>query len=148
MFERMRDTAVALDETICRVADRLIDKYKLEAPKIKALFDDKLPKLCGTYTFMRQPVANSKIHVMRTLFNFLFNDGPRAFGNSDKKCETSADTEQSLIDLLESTEIHLRFVGEDYTERDFTGKGLHEIYYTNRQHSFSSSGLRQRVTQS
>ena len=29
MFERMRDTAVALDETICRVADRLIDKYKL-----------------------------------------------------------------------------------------------------------------------
>ena len=58
------------------------------------------------------------------------------------------DTEQSLIDLLESTEIHLRFVGEDYVERDFTGKGLHEIYYTNRQHSFSSSGLRKRVTQS
>ena len=58
------------------------------------------------------------------------------------------DTEQSLIDLLESTEIHLRFVGEDYVERNFTGKGLHEIYYTNRQHSFSSSGLRKRVTQS
>ena len=58
------------------------------------------------------------------------------------------DTEQSLIDLLESTEIHLRFVGEDYVERNFTGKGLHEIYYTNRQHSFSSSGLRQRVSQS
>ena len=57
------------------------------------------------------------------------------------------DTEQSLIDLLESTEIHLRFVGEDYVERNFTGKGLHEIYYTNRQHSFSSSGLRKRVTQ-
>lgn len=58
------------------------------------------------------------------------------------------DTEQSLIDLLESTEIHLRFVGEDYVERDFTGKGLHEIYYTNRQHSFSSSGLRRKVSQS
>ena len=58
------------------------------------------------------------------------------------------DTEQSLIDLLESTEIHLRFVGEDYVERDFTGKGLHEIYYTNRQLSFSSSGLRQKVSQS
>ena len=28
MFERMRDTAVALDETICRVGDRLIDNYK------------------------------------------------------------------------------------------------------------------------
>ena len=58
------------------------------------------------------------------------------------------DTEQSLIDLLESTDIHLRFVGEDYVERDFTGKGLHEIYYTNRQHSFSSSGLRRKVSQS
>ena len=58
------------------------------------------------------------------------------------------DTEQSLIDLLESTEIHLRFVGEDYVERNFTGKGLHEIYYTNRQRSFSSSGLRQKVSQS
>ena len=28
MFERMRDTAVALDETICRVGDRLIDSFK------------------------------------------------------------------------------------------------------------------------
>ena len=58
------------------------------------------------------------------------------------------DTEQSLIDLLESTDIHLRFVGEDYVDRNFTGKGLHEIYYTNRQHSFSSSGLRRKVSQS
>ena len=58
------------------------------------------------------------------------------------------DTEQSLIDLLESTEIHLRFVGEDYVDRNFTGKGLHEIYYTNRQNSYSSSGLRQKVSQS
>ena len=58
------------------------------------------------------------------------------------------DTEQSLIDLLETTEIHLRFVGEDYVDRSFTGKGLHEIYYTNSQHSFSSSGLRQKVSQS
>ena len=58
------------------------------------------------------------------------------------------DTEQSLIDLLESTDIHLRFVGEDYVDRNFTGKGLHEIYYTNRKHSFSSSGLRRKVSQS
>ena len=36
MFERMRDTAVALDETICRVADRLIDKYKL-VPEVRAI---------------------------------------------------------------------------------------------------------------
>ena len=52
------------------------------------------------------------------------------------------DTEQSLIDLLESTQIHVRFIGEDWVDKHFTGKGLHEIFYTNRQHSFSSSGLR------
>jgi len=58
------------------------------------------------------------------------------------------DTEQSLLDLLEATEIHLRFVGEDYTNRHFTGKGLHEIYYTSRQHSFSSSTLRNKINES
>ena len=58
------------------------------------------------------------------------------------------DTEQSLIDLLESTHIHLRFIGEDWADKYFTGKGLHEIYYTNRQHSFSSSGLRRLIRES
>ena len=58
------------------------------------------------------------------------------------------DTEQSLIDLLESTEIHLRFIGEDWADKHFTGKGLHEIFYTNRQHSFSSSGLRRLISES
>ena len=55
------------------------------------------------------------------------------------------DTEESLLDLLEATPIHIRFVGEDYIERDFTGKGLHEIYYTSRAHSFSTTQLRQRL---
>lgn len=58
------------------------------------------------------------------------------------------DTEQSLLDLLEATQIHLRFVGEDYIDRDFTGKGLHEIWYTSRQHSFSSTNLRNKVKES
>jgi glycerol-3-phosphate cytidylyltransferase len=55
------------------------------------------------------------------------------------------DTEQSLLDLLEATEIHLRFVGEDYVDKEFTGKGLHEVFYTSRQHSFSTTQLRNRV---
>ena len=55
------------------------------------------------------------------------------------------DTEQSLLDLLEATPIDLRFIGEDWSEKHFTGKGLHEIYYTSRAHSFSSSELRQRL---
>ena len=59
------------------------------------------------------------------------------------------DTERSLIDLLESTPIDVRFIGEDYIDKSFTGDDLPiKIYYTNRKHSFSSSGLRQRVTQS
>ena len=37
------------------------------------------------------------------------------------------DTEQSLLDLLEATQIQLRFVGEDWTDKHFTGKGLHEV---------------------
>ena len=55
------------------------------------------------------------------------------------------DTERSLLDLLEATEIHLRFVGEEYIDQDFTGKGLHEIFYTNRKHSFSRTTLKERI---
>jgi len=56
------------------------------------------------------------------------------------------DTEDSLIDLLESTPIDIRFVGEEYKIKDFTGKGLHKIFYTNRKHSFSSTSLRNRIS--
>ena len=55
------------------------------------------------------------------------------------------DTEQSLVDLLESTSIDLRFVGEEYKGRTFTGKGLHPIFYTSRKHTFSSTSLRNRI---
>ena len=59
------------------------------------------------------------------------------------------DSEASLIDLLESTPIDVRFIGEDYKDKTFTGDYLPiKVYYTNRKHSFSSSGLRRRVTQS
>jgi len=55
------------------------------------------------------------------------------------------DTEKSLLDLLEATPIDVRFVGEEYKEAGFTGKGLHDIIYTNRKHSFSSTSLRERI---
>ena len=56
------------------------------------------------------------------------------------------DTEQSLIDLLQSQEIDVRFIGEDYRERSFTGDDLPiEVFYTSWRHSFSSSSLRKRV---
>ena len=46
---------------------------------------------------MRQVVAESRIKVMTALFSFLFNDNSRNFGKSDLKCETSSDTEKTLM---------------------------------------------------
>ena len=57
------------------------------------------------------------------------------------------DTEQSLIDLLESTPIDIRFVGENYKDKSFTGDYLPiDTIYTNRKHSFSTSSLRRKVS--
>ena len=55
------------------------------------------------------------------------------------------DTEDSLVDLLESTPINIRFIGEDYKNISFTGEGLHKTFYTSRRHTFSTTSLRERV---
>jgi len=55
------------------------------------------------------------------------------------------DTEQSLLDLLQSQNIDIRFVGEEYRESKLTGRDLIELHYTSRRHSFSSSSLRGRI---
>ena len=46
---------------------------------------------------MREVVAESRIQVMTALFSFLFNDNSRNFGNSDLKCESASDTENTLM---------------------------------------------------
>ena len=56
------------------------------------------------------------------------------------------DREATLVDILNTKPIDVRFVGEEYEEKQFTGSHLPiEIYYTSRQHTFSSTDLRQRV---
>ena len=56
------------------------------------------------------------------------------------------DTEESLIDLLKSQHIDVRFLGEDYSDKKYTGCDLPiEVQYTSRQHSFSSSALKERI---
>ncbi|TRX15964.1 adenylyltransferase/cytidyltransferase family protein [Flavobacterium franklandianum] len=61
-------------------------------------------------------------------------------------------TEQDLEDILKSFQIDMRFVGDEYKDRDFTGrtyceeKGI-ELYFNSRDHRFSSSGLRREVYQ-
>ena len=59
-------------------------------------------------------------------------------------------TEKDLEDILLTYTIHKRFIGEEYKSKDFTGKQICvdkgiEIYYNKRQHSFSSTNLRQRI---
>jgi len=59
-------------------------------------------------------------------------------------------SEQDLEDILHSFKLDVRIIGEEYRNRDFTGKlyckekGI-EIYYNKRDHRFSSSGLRNQV---
>lgn len=61
-------------------------------------------------------------------------------------------TERDLEDILQSFQIHLRFLGEEYKDRDFTGRTYCEekgiaFYFNTRDHRFSSSGLRKEVFQ-
>jgi len=61
-------------------------------------------------------------------------------------------TEQDLIDILLTYKINVRFIGEEYKSKTFTGKQLCvdkgiELYYNKRQHSFSTSGLRKRISE-
>ena len=62
-------------------------------------------------------------------------------------------TEQDLIDILSSLKIDVRIIGDEYINKDFTGKeycktkGI-DIYYNKREHRFSSSALRKQVSKS
>jgi glycerol-3-phosphate cytidylyltransferase len=57
-------------------------------------------------------------------------------------------TEKELIDVLLSYSIDIRIVGDEYREKEFTGKNLPmEIYYNRREHSFSTTELRKRVVE-
>lgn len=59
-------------------------------------------------------------------------------------------TEKDLEDLLLILPIHIRILGEEYKEKNFTGKQICqkrgiELYFNKREHSFSTTELRQRV---
>ena len=56
------------------------------------------------------------------------------------------ETEKDLIKLLVDLEIDVRFVGEDWENRSYTGKDLDiPVIFNNRDHSFSTSELRHRI---
>jgi glycerol-3-phosphate cytidylyltransferase len=60
------------------------------------------------------------------------------------------DTEAELLNLIKTQTIHIRFLSEEYLNRDFTGKqycidqGI-ELFYHPREHTYSSTDLRRRT---
>lgn len=59
-------------------------------------------------------------------------------------------TEKDLEDILQMYPINVRVLGEEYKEKEFTGKDICqkrgiELYFNKRDHRFSSSDLRKRV---
>ena len=55
-------------------------------------------------------------------------------------------TEKELMDILTSYQIDVRIIGEEYRDKQFTGYNLPiSVYFNSRQHSFSTTELRQRV---
>lgn len=61
-------------------------------------------------------------------------------------------TEQDLEDILKLFHIDVRIIGEEYKDGKFTGRatcaarGI-EIYFNKREHRFSSTDLRKRVSE-
>jgi glycerol-3-phosphate cytidylyltransferase len=59
-------------------------------------------------------------------------------------------TEKELEELLSFLPISVRIIGEEYKDRNFTGKDIClkrgiDIYYNKREHNFSSTELRNRI---
>jgi glycerol-3-phosphate cytidylyltransferase len=60
------------------------------------------------------------------------------------------ETEQDLENIFKTQKIDIRFLGDEYKTKPFTAKqycldaGI-ELFYHERQHPYSSSGLRKRV---
>jgi glycerol-3-phosphate cytidylyltransferase len=61
-------------------------------------------------------------------------------------------TEEDLEDILSMYHIDVRILGEEYRDKDFTGKDICrkrdiELYFNKRDHRFSTSGLRKRINE-
>ena len=61
-------------------------------------------------------------------------------------------TEDDLCDILAMYHIDVRILGDEYKEKDFTGKDICkkrgiQLYFNKRDHRFSSSDLRKRVAE-
>ena len=59
------------------------------------------------------------------------------------------DTEADVLEILRSIEWDVRILGDEYRDKDFTGREetMDRCYFNTRPHSFSSSELRLRVVE-
>ena len=59
------------------------------------------------------------------------------------------DTERDVLEILRSIDWDVRILGDEYRDKDFTGREetLDRCYFNTRPHSFSSSELRLRVVE-
>ena len=62
------------------------------------------------------------------------------------------ESEKDLEDILSMYEINIRILGEEYRDKDFTGKDICrkrdiDLHFNKRDHRFSTSDLRSRVTE-
>jgi glycerol-3-phosphate cytidylyltransferase len=62
------------------------------------------------------------------------------------------ETERDLEDILEMFHIDIRVLGDEYRDKDFTGKDICkrrgiQLYFNKREHRFSSSSLRKLVAE-
>jgi len=59
------------------------------------------------------------------------------------------DSEKDVLDILNTKEWDIRIIGDDYKNKEFTGKVISQgkCYFNKREHNFSSSELRQRVAE-
>jgi len=60
-------------------------------------------------------------------------------------------TEKDLLDILTTHKIDVRILGNEYKDKDFTGREVCEtlgiqLYFNGRNHRFSSSELRERIS--
>ena len=58
------------------------------------------------------------------------------------------DTEVDLLDIIDQVDWDVRIIGEEYKDKDFTGRDqtLERCHFNKRPHTFSSSELRERVS--
>lgn len=59
-------------------------------------------------------------------------------------------TEKDLEDILSLYTIDVRILGDEYRDKDFTGRDIFkardiELHFNKRDHRFSTSGLRERI---